>query len=446
MIVQEFLNKSPIAVVMLVLPCRIGFIMLDTLIIHIPMRSEFVRQNGNLFSVVGDVADYQIRAVPSYLKRDLLTGAISYGDLRHPYESLPSSYSGMAIKFNAVNVANTPPYISLNASCKILQGHNIYGGSSVRNLASEMLHLLKSNYPEFFACLDLRQATISRIDATFSVRLEHERLVQPCLRFLSNISKGQRKTDKDRRDFYNTVYWGGKTSREGGAKAYGKHTEVMNEVAQLKAAAKKGCSQSAHKLTVFTDELLSWSANLLRFESSTKKRKLEKLGLPTNLWHFIEYQQQNKDVLIMLWRMWFDPILQAISGDVQMENVDDAEIYELCRKNLVTVTAKGRLSYTKANNAFNFYQLLKNNGWEDIKKRYQPRTFQINVKSLCDLGIPRALLQNLYEQQAKSVPMVDLVKFDFSNQYPADYQPVISEHITDFDYIIKKKPNLRLVA
>ena len=420
-------------------------IMLDTLIIHIPIRKEFVRTTGNLNSVIGDASYYGL-PTQSYFKRDLKTGEVTHGELKHPYESLPSSYSGMAIKFFSDNVANTIPYVSMNASVKILQGHNVYGGESVKNLATEMLHLLQSNYPDFFAALDVAQASISRLDSTYSVRLDHERHIQPCLRFLSNVSQGQRKSDKDRRDFYNTVYWGGKTSREGGAKAYGKHCEVMNEVTKLKRDIMRGCSQAKNKLSVFTPELLDWSARLLRFESSTKKRKLEKLGLPTNLWQFIEYQQKNKDVLTVLWRLWFDPILKAIEGNVDMENFDDGKIFELCREKLTTITASGRTSYTKANNAFNFYQLLKSNGWTDIKTRYSSNAFNTAVRSLTQLGIPKALLQNLHEQQTKSVPMVDLIKFDFSNQYPAGYQPVISEHINDFDYIISKKPKLRLVA
>lgn len=331
--------------------------MLDTLIIHVPIRKEFVTTTGNLHSIIGDASYYGL-TTQSYFKRDLKTGEVTHGELKHPYESLPSSYSGMAIKFYGDNVANTLPYVSMNASVKILQGHNVYGGESVKNLAAEMLHLLKSNYPDFFACLDVANASISRIDSTFSVKLDHERHIQPCLRFLANISNGQRKNDTDRRDFFNTVYWGGKTSREGGAKAYGKHCEVMKEVTELKRNVMRGCARSKNKLEIFNADLLDWSSKLLRFESSTKKRKLEKLGLPTNLWQFIEYQQTNKSVLNVLWRLWFDPILKAIEGNVDMENFDDGKIFELCREKLTTTTASGRISYTKANNAFNFYQLF----------------------------------------------------------------------------------------
>ncbi|MFW2178536.1 MULTISPECIES: phage/plasmid replication protein, II/X family, partial [unclassified Moraxella] len=157
--------------------------MIDTTIIHIPVLPEFTKKVGNLHSIIGDVADYQIKAVPSYLKRDLETGFVTWGELKHPFESLPSSYGSMAIKFYSHNVANTLPYIALNASPKILQGHNVYGDSDLYNLACEMLGLLREYYPVFFAVLDIKNARVSRLDVTFSIKLPHARLVQPCLRF-----------------------------------------------------------------------------------------------------------------------------------------------------------------------------------------------------------------------------------------------------------------------
>jgi len=109
-------------------------------------------------------------------------------------------------------------------------------------------------------------------------------------------------------------------------------------------------------------------------------------------------------------------------------------------------TPFGRISYTKANNAFNFYQLLKSNPYADIKNRYSNNAFHTHIRCLVEIGFARAELQNLFERQSKSVPMVELIKFDFTNQCPPDYQPIISEHINAYDYIINKKPKLRLVA
>lgn len=439
--------------------------MLDTLVLHVPMREEFCVVNGNLHSVLGDVAHYQVKAVPSYFKRSL-DGTITHGDLFHPYESLPTSFSGMAMKFHAVNVANTRPYVSLNASVKILQGHNICGGESVKNLSCEMLGLLRSVYPEFFACLDVQNATVSRIDSTFSAGLKDESLVAPCLRFLSNISNGHRKADTDKRDFYNTVYWGGATSRLGGCKVYGKHTEVMVEVDALKAKLAKGFVSAQHKLDVFTPELLEYSKSVLRFESTTKRRKLEMLNIPTNLWQFIRHQGLDKDLLTRLWRLWFTPVFEAMKGDFELHNADDGVILARCRARLWTqkkvvfssvapdllvlpsdfsfcyFKPSLPVRYVRANNAFNFYQLLRANSFSVMQTRMNRNTFNDAVRALGACDFPRSVLQSLHDDKPVTIPFRDLVQIDFTKQIPSWYTPVISSHISSFDVYIRKSGNI----
>lgn len=424
--------------------------MIDTLIIHIPVSKQFVKTVGNLHSIVGDVADYQIKAVPSYLKRDLETGQVTWGELKHPFESLPSNYGSMAIKFYSHNVANTLPYIALNASPKLLQGHNVYGSSDLYPLACEMLGLLEEVYPFFCSVLDFENARVSRLDVTLSIKLPHERLVQPCLRFLANVSNGHRRNDTDRRDFYNTVYFGGQTSPWGGAKVYGKQNEVENEIKELTKKADGGCTQSKKKLEIFNPELLAWSSCILRFESKNKRKILEKLGYPTNLWELCRYLRPSKTDphqthkrLYLLWRYWFDPILNALKGEVML-NADDNQIYDLCKEKLVTYTKSGKQSLTKANNAFNFYKLLRSDGWSEVKARYQIRAFNINVKSLCDIGVPRAVLQNLNNQQVTAYPVVELLTLQLDRQFPADYVPPVSQYIDDYKHFLK--PKLKFVV
>lgn len=419
--------------------------MLDTLIIHVPIKREFVRQVGNLYSVMGDVADYQILAVPSYLKRDF-DGKITYGELKHPFEKVPSSFASMAIKFYATNVANTHPYIALNASCKILQGHNAYGGESIYNMVCEMLTLLQGYYPAFFACLDIPNATVSRLDSTYSVELAHERLVQPCIRFIGKISHGHRRNDTDRRDFYNTVYFGGKTSRLGGAKVYGKHHQLQDEFNDLSKKAKRGCTESAKKLDIFTDELMSYSSRLLRFESSTKRRHLERQGIPTNLWQLVDYQHQHPNMLCDLWRHWFNPILEAMKGEV-MNHTDDNEIYDLCMTKLVSTTNSGKVTYTRAKNAYKFYKLIKQMGYVEVKGLYSSSQFNNLVKSLVDIGIPKAVLQNLQSDKGMVIPMVELLNLNFDKQAPDGYVPPFSEHFGKYDDLLTiKRPILNRVA
>lgn len=467
--------------------------MLDTLILHIPMKSEYVSKVGNLSSIVGDIADYQVKAVPLSFSRDL-AGNVTVGDLRHPYESIPSSFASMAMKFNAVNVANTAPYVSLNASVKFLQGHNVYGTSTVENLGKEMLAQLAMHYPYLFVCLDISKANISRIDSTYSAVLPHADLIQPVLRYLSKVSVGHRKVDT-RRDFYNTTYFGGKNSRNGGAKIYGKGHEVNEAIAKLKLRASTD-SRAAAQLAVYTPELVAYSQNLLRLESSTKRRKLEMLMIPDNFWEFIDYEKNNPDVLHLLWSQWFQPILDSLKGSFSV-NVDDSHILDLLKSKLFSYkkprktktvkrsvkpptdgfyiyyppvsyplrspflkypigtplkdlpkpsykpkTSVSEKSFTKAYNAYNFYRLLRIDGYQHVKDRYNRRAFDINVKTLVDCDIPKSDLLNLGEKIDDTYELSDLVVIDYDNQVPFDYVTPVSEHIdVDLDTIYTLLPS-----
>lgn len=436
--------------------------MIDTLIIHIPLHDEYFTVNGHLHSIVGDIADFQVKAVPSYLKRDPITRVETVGELYNPFEKLPTSISSMAMKFYAVNVANTKPYVAINASAKLLQGHNVYGGESVLNLAAEMLALLKDCYPFFYDTLNIADARISKIDTTFSVRLSSEALVQPALRFLKNADTGQRKAD-NRRDFHNTVYFGSATSPYGGAKIYGKAYELNKTIKKYKDKASKGDLQSAKMLDILNPDLLAYSQGLLRFECSTKARQLEKFNLPKNLWAFIDYQLNvDRLVITKLWRTWFDPILSTLKGDI-MPDVDDSEVYDLCRSKLVTFNQEikrvfvyscpyfvtglfcpmffvktGKPSYVKAHNAYNFYKLLKVDGWDKVKSRYSPNAFNTAVRGLVFVGYGRAVLKNLATDVLPTVPVGELITLDFKGQYPDGYTPVISKHIHSYIKFIKR--------
>lgn len=405
--------------------------MLDSLVLHVPLLPDYYTVDGNLHNIIGDIADYQIKAVPSYLKRDPVTKEITLGALYSPFESLPSSFSSMAIKFYSSNVANSPPYIALNASAKLLQGHNVYGGESVLNLASEMLALLNENYPAFYNMLDIKNARISRLDSTYSVRLSSEMLIQPALRFLKHADTGQRKSD-NRRDFHNTVYFGLAKSPYGGAKIYGKSYELKDSIKKYKRSADKGSTQSAKMLEIFNDELVSYSEGLLRFECTTKARQLEKTNLPKNLWAFIDYQiNTDKNVLRQLWHMWFDPILSTLTGDIKPD-IDDSDVYDKCRSKLFTVTKKGSVTYTKANGAYNFYKLLKQDGYDLVKQRHTVPTFNRNVKALVDIGFPLAVLKNLSKEMPVPIPVNEILDFDFDNQAPDGYKQPASNHVKDY--------------
>lgn len=425
--------------------------MLDMLVIRLPLKEKFVSRTGDFFSVLGDVADYGLASATRFIKRDPVTKVVTHGELYHPYESLPSSYSSMAIKFYDT-CRLCPPYMEIKASpAKLLQGHNVYGGDSIYNGAAEMLAILEDVYPWFFSeCLDIEKADVRQIDTTFHARLPSQNLVLPALRFLSSVSNGQRRNDTQKRDFINTVYYGGATSRLVRSKIYAKYNEVKNTIDKLQKKSDRGCVASFDALKIYTPELIEYSKGLLRFEHSVMARKLERSDLPTNLWRLIEYQLSNPDLLQQLWLDGFNPILKALEGEV-MEHANDKEIQDLCLKKLVTHSSlrTRKPVLTKANNAFNFYQLLRINGWLDVKGRYGASQFNRNVKSLVDIGIPKALLQNLGKERGKVILMVDLLKIDFFSQAPDGYVPPNSQHFPDYDHYFSKsvkRKKLRLVA
>lgn len=140
---------------------------------------------------------------------------------------------------------------------------------------------------------------------------------------------------------------------------------------------------------------------------------------------------ENRHVLSKLWSYWFDPILNSLKGDI-MPDIDDSQVYDLCKSNLMSYTKTGKISYTKANNVYNFYILLKRDGYEAVKSRYVRRTFDENVQNLTSLGYGKAVLKNLSLDTVKTVPVSEIVKMDFSKQFPDKYTPLISEHIYKF--------------
>lgn len=360
----------------------------DTVIINIPIQKIYVRHlSGERFGIFGDLHMYGVKTACE-IRFDPTTGTTSHHDLKHPFESLPSSYAHMAMKFYH-EATNTIPYVSLNASPKFIQGHNICGTDDIFELVCEMLGVFKDSYSHFWMFLDIANAEISRVDFTYSVHLSYDDMMTDVINLIGRISTGQRKPDPARNKFDSTRYWGKANNRVGYCKLYGKDDEVSSTIKGLERKARLGNIQAQHLLDdVFTQELQAYAKNLLRFEATNKKQCLVQQGIPTNLWQFIKYQRQHPNTSVNLWNKWFNPILQAMQGEI-MTNVDDSEILELCKKKLFTVNKKGQISHTQANNAYRFYVFLKQKGYIQAKEFTNKATFNRNVKALCDIGIPK---------------------------------------------------------
>lgn len=413
--------------------------MQDTLIINIPLQEAFCRtHDGKHFYTL----EPQYFGLPAWgeFALDDETGVLKPKRLYHLFDKLPSSWgANVAIKFKHDNCINCLPYVSLNASPKLLQGHNVYYVDNLVQLVFEMLGLLKETYPNFFAVLDLSKAYVSRLDVTYFCRLPCDDLLIPTLHLLGTIRNGKRIPDDKHNNFEDTRYWNKATNRVGYCKIYVKLKELQNTIKSLERQAPNALNQKL--LATYNQELQDFAKGLLRFEATTKKELLNQLNIPTNLWQFIIHCKKHPDTYKTLWDYWFNPIFQAISGEI-MQHYDDSEIRALCREKLVTTTPTGKVSYTKAENAYKFYLLIKQKGFEHVKDITKNSTFYENVKVLCDIGIPKTLLQNLHNEQGQSIPLVKLIEFDFTNQVPKGYVPPKSQ----FDFSGYIRPQLQFVA
>ncbi|WP_231109578.1 phage/plasmid replication protein, II/X family, partial [Vibrio nigripulchritudo] len=129
--------------------------MIDKLKISIPFKEEFTfstlqEKSGECTTYV-DIKECSRRGIGLEAKTIFFTGAVGVeqyevADLRHPFQSLPTHFTGMAFKiYQGTKLRN--PCIELKASpAKILQGHNIYGSTSIEVGAIEMLMALLNNY------------------------------------------------------------------------------------------------------------------------------------------------------------------------------------------------------------------------------------------------------------------------------------------------------------
>lgn len=390
-------------------------------------ESSLIRLNDGSAFLKGKPSDYGFEMASRHVEV-LSDGTLEPKDLYAPYETLPSSYSGLAVKLFH-HSEYTDPFVEIKASpAKLLQGHNVYGGESVGNAACEMFGVLFNSIPELAPHINLQLTQIRHIDTTFSSRVSHEAVIPKVIDYLSRIRQGQTRPTKYKK-YATTAYWGGETSRLVQLKCYAKHAELCHQLTKYKKKAEAGDEQAKFIVEhVYTPELFEYAKTLMRWEVRIKARKLERLGLPIGLYDFIKLQNKNPSILRDLWRQCFEPIFKTFEGEA-MPYADDEQIYELLKSKLQTVTPKGRISYTKANNAMNFYHLIRDIGLEQVKQRYSSSAFYRNLSSLTDAGLSKAWLQNLHTQQKGDViPLVRFCEVNFEQQAPDGYKPPISQY------------------
>lgn len=432
--------------------------MLDLQKISIPFKREFV--TNTTVSRTGDSIEYVdivecsrrgicLEARSVMYRGDQYDNKYEVGKLRHPYESLPTSFSGIAMKIFQGSI-NRYPCIELKASpAKILQGHNVFGFTSLAKGADEMFGALIETYPELWDMLDSSKATLDSIDVTFSARVQNEHQSLQVISALKNISNGHMRSSI--KNEHETTAYFNKNSRHLDRKVYLKYFELKKQLNQFIALQKQGATQYDHLIDVMSDPMLiNFARNLVRFEAGLKRRYLDKQGVPSLLSEAIIYQiqyEKNGDCLITdLWKKAFAPLMKAFEGGT-MNIYDDKKIQEKIKAYYKTYTRSGNVSYSKADRVFRFYREIMAHGYSATKDSYSSSsTFYDKLNALLAVGFSKAQLQNLTgDNRDNVIPLMQVINVDFANQRPDWYQEPTSGHYAN-KYGFETDKVLRLYA
>lgn len=425
--------------------------MIDLIRLTVPFKLSAVSCSGSPMSTVSALADGeigQIKDMLRYTSSGLLLqaksvsrsddGSLNISDLSHPFDRLPSSFSSMAFKILEINGW---PHVTLKASpAKLMQGHNVYGGSSIRQSLLEMLGSLAVAFPDVYEDLEIGLTHLTNLDVTYSARFANpddpnsELLGRELISYLRTLSSGQLMARGVCYD--TTTYWGSADSQLGYVKAYLKHDEFLKQLKDVKREAATGDALAKRMLAVMSDEKLqNWSKNLLRLEASFKKDWLRRAGLPLNAWHLVKYQEellaQGRCFLREIWAKKCAPLFSACEGQT-MKVLDDEDIKQAIRSSHFRQTKSGAISYSYADDLFRFYLDIKNRGYEVVKKQASDTQasklkFYRYVKDLGIAGIAKATLQAFSLNNTPSVvPVLRFLQVDFNSQHPADYVEPVS--------------------
>jgi len=336
----------------------------------------------------------------------------TYYGLRHRWESIPSSFSGLACKVYDTPSSERTPFIEIKASpAKLAQGHNLFGSDNLGECAYTLIEVLYQAYPVLFTELDHDSWEVAEVDITYHSRARNQREVEQFINALQNVSNGQTKA---RVGYSGTSYFGQKNSRIKKVKVYDKLREFLHDLDEIR---KRGDPfKVLERLEV--ERLKEFAANMIRWEVTLKTRWFTRRDIPTNLARMCSVFDAAK-----MWQEGMADILKALEGE-DMRLVKDDEVMRELKARFGTVTKKGMMSYANAQAAYRTYRAIKKEGWQEVRDTMAKTTFNRHVSMLHHCGFSRASLQNMHGEGigGEVIPFVRFVSVEFGNQFPEWYQ------------------------
>ncbi|MCZ4130389.1 phage/plasmid replication protein, II/X family [Stutzerimonas balearica] len=412
--------------------------MLDKIHMFIPFKAQAIAtstgKRGNELLIV----DLEALGVPLRATSVLADGKGGYQveDISHAWESLSTGFTPLAFKvFHQSLGKRVQPGVELKASpAKLLQGHNVFGPTSIRKGGEVMLKWLAGSYPKLWALLDWQAAEVYGIDCTYSARLPDERTALQLIQALRGVSNGQTRNRGD--DYETTAYWGSKETRLRKLKAYLKGPEFRRQLDDaIKAARAYGGANfvpsqafAAHRLLAVLQNpaLQEWAQNLLRLEATVMHRWLERRNIPTNLWALCDYQERLEEQGICFiqwcWEQVTKELFAAFEG-ISMRVINDEKVLAALKARWTKFGKNGKANETVALNLFRTYRSIKDYGWQETMDSMSRATFYRHVDQICECGLSKAALQKLKmdDQKNNVVPILRFLQVDFSAQRPGWY-------------------------
>jgi II/X family phage/plasmid replication protein len=403
--------------------------MLDKIHMFIPFKNDAITLHGEVEGHYFETVDLESLGIPLRATSVLADGQGGYivEDLSHAWESLPTSFTPMAVKvFHQSLGKRITPGVELKASpAKLLQGHNVFGPTSIRTGAEVMIKWLAGSYPDLFAQLDPARIQVYGIDCTFSARVPDERTGLQLMQALRGVSNGQTRNRGD--DYETTAYWGSKDTRLRKLKAYLKGPEFQRQLADAVKAARGGNMSARRTLSVLQNpDLQAWAANLVRLEATVMHRWLDRRNIPSNLWALCDYQDRLKEegqcFIQWCWQQVTKELFAAFEG-ISMRVINDDKVLAALKARFTKFGKNEKAIETVPLNLFRTYRSIKDYGWQETMDSMARRTFYLHVSQICECGLSKAALQKLKVDDHKNnvVPILRFLQVDFSSQRPGWY-------------------------
>lgn len=426
--------------------------MYDFIGLRISFKDSFVRYSWADDRLLGfvDLEECGRRGV-NIVPREMtwqIDGDHQYHNLYCPWDSLPSSFTGVAFKVFQGGGFRELPCLEIKASpAKLAQGHNVFGSESLELGIRLMYQAIKSSMPAFSDMLDFVSAEVFRLDSTYSVKLPSSDELAVTLRALANVSHKYLRPSREA-DYETTVYFNKAKGKPGTGRVtqlviYSKKDEVLHQIDDLRKRAK---SEKTHRYdsvinALSSPELQDFATNRLRIESRCKTMFFKRHGIPVSVRGMLEYIRGIEsssgagEFCRWLWKQTTRDLMDVISGQ-KLEVICDSKIRKLLHANY-DVEINGKKRVAKAQRLFGFYRRLVHEGYSEVKRTMGRSSFYNSVNDLIAIGLSKAELQNLDANQKSKVPFVDLIRINFNVQRPESYkEPIMPAADLSFDEFV----------